>query len=68
MKNKKIRQGLSGLLCAALLSQPLAASAGWYWSDGTENLTEEQREAYYETYGAPEMPGEIGRASCRERV
>ena len=58
MKNKKIRQGLSGLLCAALLSQPLAASAGWYWSDGTENLTEEQREAYYETYGAPEMPGE----------
>ena len=42
MKNKKIRQGLSGLLCAALLSQPLAASAGWYWSDGTENLTEEQ--------------------------
>lgn len=32
MKNKKIVQGLSGLLCAALLSQSLVSTAGAWWN------------------------------------
>ena len=32
MKNKKIQKRLSGLLCAALLSQSLVATAGAWWS------------------------------------
>lgn len=41
MKNKKIQKGLSGLLCAALLSQSLAATAGAWWSPwGSYNYQE----------------------------